>query len=209
MRKRKEEIHEQNGHKFIQKQFYTVVLCALCGEFLLKGAGMQCEDCKYACHKNCYQKVVTKCISKSNAESVSPFRLVGAGVELTTDAGQGRGADQPSHPASLRAHHQHLPQLVLPLRHGPSSRPQERSQVLRCVLLTVSQESLADPVRASTECGITCHADCVHLVPYFCGMSMEMANKLLSDIKTINSNRRPPATIRPAKPAPQIGRAHV
>jgi hypothetical protein len=33
---------------------------------------MQCEDCKYACHKNCYQKVVTKCISKSNAESVSP-----------------------------------------------------------------------------------------------------------------------------------------
>lgn len=55
----------------MQKQFYTVVLCALCGEFLLKGIGMQCEDCKYACHKNCYTKVVTKCISKSNAESVS------------------------------------------------------------------------------------------------------------------------------------------
>ena len=71
VRKRKEEIHEQNGHKFVQKQFYAVVLCALCGEFLLKGVGMQCEDCKYACHKTCYQKVVTKCISKSNAESVS------------------------------------------------------------------------------------------------------------------------------------------
>lgn len=74
VRKRKEEIHEQNGHKFVQKQFYTVVLCALCGEFLLKGAGMQCEDCKYACHKNCYQKVVTKCISKSNADSVRLLR---------------------------------------------------------------------------------------------------------------------------------------
>lgn len=75
VRKRKEEIHEQNGHKFVQKQFYAVVLCALCGEFLLKGAGMQCEDCKYACHKNCYPKVVTKCISKSNADSVSTFRF--------------------------------------------------------------------------------------------------------------------------------------
>lgn len=71
VRKRKESIHEQNGHKFVVKQFYTVVLCALCGEFLLKGAGMQCEDCKYACHKNCYQKVVTKCISKSNTDAVS------------------------------------------------------------------------------------------------------------------------------------------
>ena len=70
VRKRKEEIHEQNGHKFVAKQFYTVVLCALCGEFLLKGAGMQCDDCKYACHRNCYQKVVTKCISKSNSETV-------------------------------------------------------------------------------------------------------------------------------------------
>lgn len=71
VRKRKEEVHEQNGHQFVQKQFYTVVMCALCGEFMLKGAGMQCEDCKYACHVKCYQKVVTKCISKSNADSVS------------------------------------------------------------------------------------------------------------------------------------------
>ena len=42
----------------------------------------------------------------------------------------------------------------------------------------------------AAECGVTAHTDCVHLVPDFCGMSMEMANKLLSDIKSINSNRR-------------------
>jgi len=42
----------------------------------------------------------------------------------------------------------------------------------------------------NVECGVTAHTDCVHLVPDFCGMSMEMANKLLSDIKSINSNRR-------------------
>jgi len=66
VRKRKEEIHEMNGHKFIQKQFYQLILCAFCNEFLLNALGYQCEDCRYTCHKKCYEKVVTKCISKSN-----------------------------------------------------------------------------------------------------------------------------------------------
>lgn len=48
--------------------------------------------------------------------------------------------------------------------------------------------------RKCSECGVTAHTDCIHLVPDFCGMSMEMANKLLSDIKTINSSRRAGAT---------------
>lgn len=70
MRKRKEEVHEQNGHKFVLKQFYTVVLCAFCRQFLYNAAGMQCAECKFVCHKKCYPSVVTKCISKTNAESV-------------------------------------------------------------------------------------------------------------------------------------------
>lgn len=60
-----------NGHKFVQRQFYQPIMCALCQEFLLTGEGYQCEDCRYACHKKCYPKVVTKCISKSNADAVS------------------------------------------------------------------------------------------------------------------------------------------
>lgn len=69
VRQRKEEIHEQYGHKFVQQQFYNVMRCALCGEFLKYAAGMQCSDCKYTCHKKCYPKVVTKCITQSNAET--------------------------------------------------------------------------------------------------------------------------------------------
>ena len=42
------------------------MLCAFCGDFLLNALGYQCEDCRYTCHKKCYEKVVTKCISKSN-----------------------------------------------------------------------------------------------------------------------------------------------
>lgn len=66
VRKRKGEVHEMNGHKFVQKQFYQLMLCAFCNDFLLNAVGYQCEDCRYMCHKKCYEKVVTKCISKSN-----------------------------------------------------------------------------------------------------------------------------------------------
>ena len=66
VRKRKGEVHEMNGHKFIQRQFYQLMLCAFCNDFLLNALGYQCEDCRYTCHKKCYEKVVTKCISKSN-----------------------------------------------------------------------------------------------------------------------------------------------
>lgn len=69
VRQRKEEVHEMYGHKFVQHQFYNIMRCALCGDFLKYSAGMQCEDCKYTCHTKCYTSVVTKCISKSNAEA--------------------------------------------------------------------------------------------------------------------------------------------
>lgn len=71
VRMRKGDVYEMNGHKFVQRQFYQPIMCALCQEFLLTGEGYQCEDCRYACHKKCYPKVVTKCISKSNADGVS------------------------------------------------------------------------------------------------------------------------------------------
>lgn len=69
VRARKEAVHEMYGHKFVTQQFYNVMRCALCGEFLKYSSGMQCEDCKYTCHTKCYTSVVTKCISKSNAET--------------------------------------------------------------------------------------------------------------------------------------------
>ena len=71
-----------NGHKFVQRQFYQIILCAFCNEFLLNAAGYQCEDCRYTCHRKCYQNVVTKCISKSNT-GVSGIRRFPSGVHLT------------------------------------------------------------------------------------------------------------------------------
>lgn len=33
IRQRKEEVFEQHGHQFVQKQFYNIMCCALCGGF--------------------------------------------------------------------------------------------------------------------------------------------------------------------------------
>ena len=38
-------------------------------------------------------------------------------------------------------------------------------------------------VRKCTECGVMCHAQCAPMVPAICGMSMEMANKILRAIQ--------------------------
>ncbi len=88
VRKRKGEVHEQNGHKFVQRQFYQLMLCAFCSDFLLNAAGYQCEDCRYTCHKKCYEKVVTKCISRSNTGVRNC--LVHSCSGLTSDTGRRR-----------------------------------------------------------------------------------------------------------------------
>lgn len=40
------------------------------------------------------------------------------------------------------------------------------------------------------ECGVVCHTKCAGLVPDFCGMSMEKANLMLSEMKAANNRRR-------------------
>jgi len=127
VRKRKGDVYEMNGHQFVQRQFYQPIMCALCQEFLLTGEGYQCEDCRYACHKKCYPKVVTKCISKTTADGVSHsvlYRIV------LTNIGGRRGEDQSPNPTSFRRIHQHVGQLVLPLWIHVAFRSKELGQML-------------------------------------------------------------------------------
>ncbi|KAI0034647.1 hypothetical protein K488DRAFT_83829 [Vararia minispora EC-137] len=161
VRKRKEEVHEMNGHKFVQKQFYQLMLCAFCSEFLLNATGYQCEDCRYTCHKKCYDKVVTKCISKSTA------------------------GDDDEEKINHRIPHRFEPINNLGTNwccHCGYMLPLGRKNARRC-----------------TECDVTCHANCAHLVPDFCGMSMETANTLLRDWRDINRARTAAAN----RPRPQ------
>lgn len=160
MRKRKGEIHEMNGHKFVQQQFYQLMLCAFCNDFLLNALGYQCEDCRYTCHKKCYEKVVTKCISKSDT-----------------------GEDDEE-----KINHR-IPHRFEPLTNIGAN------WCCHCgYMLPLGRKN----ARKCSECNITCHANCAHLVPDFCGMSMETANELLRNWRDINRQRqgRPQASGR-------------
>jgi len=44
-------------------------------------------------------------------------------------------------------------------------------------------------IKLIVECGLTCHAQCTHLVPDFCGMSMEMANNILAQIRATKNKK--------------------
>lgn len=151
IRQRKEEVHEMYGHKFVSQQFYNIMRCALCGDFLKYSAGMQCEDCKYTCHTKCYTSVVTKCISKSNAETDPDEEKINHRIPHRFEKFSNMSANWCCHCG-----------YILPF--GKKN------------------------CRKCSECGLTCHANCVHLVPDFCGMSMAVANVILDGIR--NQKRR-------------------
>lgn len=170
VRKRKGEVHEMNGHKFVQRQFYQLMLCAFCNDFLLNALGYQCEDCRYTCHKKCYEKVVTKCISKSNT---------------------GEGDEE-------KINHR-IPHRFEPLTNIGAN------WCCHCgYMLPLGRKN----ARKCSECDITCHANCAHLVPDFCGMSMETANELLRNWRDINRARGDKAQSRPG-PRPHLEYSHT
>ncbi|KAF9293741.1 Serine/threonine kinase [Mortierella antarctica] len=74
VRKRKDEIREIQGHKFVSQKFYEIMCCALCAE-LFTGKGSQCEDCNFSCHQRCAEKVFIKCISSNSAEDPDEAKL--------------------------------------------------------------------------------------------------------------------------------------
>lgn len=155
LRKRREDVAEVNGHKFVPRQFYQMIRCALCGELLLNAAGSQCEECNYTCHRKCAQKVVTKCISMGTRESERD---------------------------EVKIKHR------IPHRFEPFTNLTP-SWCCHCgYMLPLGRRSN----RRCSECDLTCHADCAHLVPDFCGMTMGMANELLSNLATINKSRAEP-----------------
>jgi hypothetical protein len=184
VRKRKGEVHEMNGHKFVQRQFYQLMLCAFCSDFLLNALGFQCEDCRYTCHKKCYEKVVTKCISKSNAGVSSHLRLFHISLIMCQDDDE------------EKINHR-IPHRFEPLTNMGAN------WCCHCgYMLPLGRKN----ARKCSECDITCHANCAHLVPDFCGMSMETANQLLRDLRDINRARGGrAATIPGGKPSQATG----
>ncbi|KAI7899788.1 kinase-like domain-containing protein [Cokeromyces recurvatus] len=149
VRERKGEIHEMNGHQFVARRFYHIMKCALCGDFMTKLA-YQCEDCGLACHRKCYTKVVTRCISRSKLK---------------------HDEDELKH----RIPHRFEPLTIIGANwccHCGFMLPLGFRGAQKCA-----------------ECSVVCHTKCAKLVPDFCGMSMEKANLMLSEMKAANRRR--------------------
>ncbi|KAJ5939173.1 hypothetical protein N7466_002307 [Penicillium verhagenii] len=179
VRQKKDDVHEKQGHKFVTQQFYNIMRCALCGEFLKYAAGMQCSDCKYTCHRKCYPKVVTKCISKANYETDPDEEKINHRIPHRFEGFSNISANWCCHCGYLL--------------------PFGRKNAKRC-----------------NECGLTSHAHCTHLVPDFCGMSMEAANQILETLNRTKHIKQSTSvssglkhhTLRPGGP-PQPNQDHA
>lgn len=73
-----QKLYPRNDHKFAATQFYNVMQCAVCTEFM-SGQGYQCTGCQYACHPRCYTRVITKCITEDTYK-----KLKSQGGDLNT-----------------------------------------------------------------------------------------------------------------------------
>ncbi|KAK9446853.1 protein kinase [Limtongia smithiae] len=154
IRQGKQEVDEVMGHRFVPQQFYNVMRCAFCGEFLKYSSGYQCEDCKLTCHKKCHLKVVTRCMSRSSSDTLNDPMV----------------------------NHE------IPHRFEPFSNISPNWCCHCGYILPFGKKN----ARRCTECALTCHADCVHLVPDYCGMTMEMARNVLDTIQAKAGAHPPP-----------------
>lgn len=159
IRQRKEEVIESQGHRFVQKQFYNIMSCAVCNDFL-RYTGYQCEDCLFLCHQKCIKNIIAKCISKSSSDISSEDTKLNHRIPHRFVPVTNRGAKWCCHCG-----------YILPF--GKKN------------------------VRKCEECGIMCHANCMHYVPDLCGISPKTIEKILEALRaTQKRNKR--------KSAPQI-----
>lgn len=159
VRKNRGEIVVQNGHTFVPLQFFQLMTCALCNEFLMNNVGYQCDDCQYFCHQRCVSKVVTKCMSKS-ANELLPTPSSTSDEDKLNHKIPHRFEDVSNIGANWCCHCGYM--LAFGKRNSK-----------RC-----------------SECNITCHNNCMPLVPDFCGMSMLMANEILMQIKNAKEPKK-------------------
>lgn len=145
IRQRKEETIDAQGHRFVQKNFYNIMSCAVCNEFL-RYNGYQCEDCLFLCHQKCIKNIIAKCISKSSSDINSVDTKLNHKIPHRFVPVTNRGAKWCCHCG-----------YILPF--GKKN------------------------VRKCDECGIMCHANCVHYVPDLCGISPKTIELILEALR--------------------------
>lgn len=140
----------------------------------MSGSGYQCVQCKYTCHKQCQEKVLAKCITKSEGERDEE------------DEGGAAAAAILKHniPHRFEATSVLSPQWCT---HCGYMLPLGKKQVMRC-----------------TECKdppVVCHEGCMPLIPNLCGMSMEVAFSMMEAINQAERRKQERSKeVRPIAP---------
>ncbi|EEB06734.1 AGC/PKC protein kinase Pck1 [Schizosaccharomyces japonicus yFS275] len=150
IRQNKEEvISDFLGHSFVLRQFYQIMRCAVCADFLKDGSGLQCAECSYTCHRRCLMKTINRCIAKTHSVTAPP-----------------EGGESLKH---------HIPHRFEPYNSFSANW---------CSHCGYFISFLKKDCYKCKECGITCHIRCSRLIPDLCGMSNDMANHILNEIRS-------------------------
>ncbi|KAJ3304883.1 Serine/threonine kinase [Kappamyces sp. JEL0829] len=94
-----QKVYPRNGHRYFARQFYQVMQCTICSEFLGR-QGYQCSSCNNTIHPRCYNRVVTKCItldSMADASDKNTGQLLKYKIPHRWDAAVNIGASWCSH----------------------------------------------------------------------------------------------------------------
>ena len=114
----------------------------------MTGSSYQCQNCHYAIHPRCYNRVITKCITEDE------YKLKSPNVDLNT--GQLLKYNIPHRiefSINLGANWCHHCGYILPIG----------KRVAKC-----------------NECGKCAHKDCFPMIPNFCGLHPDVADKLVA-----------------------------
>jgi hypothetical protein len=94
-----QKVYPRNGHRYVARQFYQVMQCTICGEFLGR-QGYQCTSCTNTIHPRCYNRVITKCIpldDMPNATDKNTGQLLKYKIPHRWEASMNIGASWCSH----------------------------------------------------------------------------------------------------------------
>ncbi|KAJ3404437.1 Serine/threonine kinase, partial [Chytridiales sp. JEL 0842] len=151
-RKAVQKFFPKRGHKFTTMQFYQVMKCAVCSEFLMSGQGYQCQACKYTCHNKCQPRVISKCITVGDEDK------------------DGDSAESPSNQVLKHRIPHRFEEFT-------NLAPNWCCHCGSMLFLGKKRQSMR-----CTECNSTAHKECAHLVPNFCGLTPALIEQMMSAI---------------------------
>ena len=76
------------GHQMIATQFNIPTFCEVCNKMMfwnIRDKGLECENCKFSCHKKCSQQIMAACPQAQPEVSYIQVPIIFMGSECLAD----------------------------------------------------------------------------------------------------------------------------